>query len=466
MSTMYPDYRYIGQKWVKKIPIHWENKRLKAILAMRIERNNPVKTDNILSLTAAQGVVPYAEKEGSGGNKPKDDLSKYNIAHENDLLVNCMNVVSGAAGVSKYFGAISPVYYALYPRSTENVWYYHYIFRLMPFQRSLIGLGKGILMHESDSGKLNTVRMRISMDYLGNVLLPVPPREEQDQIVRFLDWKVSGINKLINIRKRQIAEMEEIKRSKIGLLIMGQQQNVPYKETAVSWVKIIPAHWAEKSLVQVAEEQQIKNAGMIEDNLLSLSYGKIINKDINSTDGLLPASFEGYQIVYDGNIILRLTDLQNDHRSLRTGLVTQTGIITSAYTCLKVRCNILPEYLQLQLHIADLCKVFYGMGGGVRQSIGFKEIRKLIVAVPSIEEQQHILECVRGVEEPVNHAIQKNRDIIAGLEDLKTRLISDVVTGKIDVRDVKIPSFDMVEEDIDEEISEEIVEANQKTEAE
>ena len=275
------------------------------------------------------------------------------------------------------------------------------------------------------------------------------------------NWKVSGINKLINIRKRQIAELEEIKRSKIGLLIMGQQQNVPYKETAVSWVKTIPAHWAEKSLVQVAEEQQIKNAGMIEDNLLSLSYGKIINKDINSTDGLLPASFEGYQIVYDGNIILRLTDLQNDHRSLRTGLVTQTGIITSAYTCLKVRGNILPEYLQLQLHVADLCKVFYGMGGGVRQSIGFKEIRKLIVAVPSIEEQQHILECVRSVEKPVNHAIQKNRDIIAGLEDLKTRLISDVVTGKIDVRDVKIPEFNMVEEDIEDEM----LEDNDETDA-
>ena len=92
------------------------------------------------------------------------------------------------------------------------------------------------------------------------------------------------------------------------------------------------------------------------------------------------------------------------------------------------------------------------MGGGVRQSIGFKEIRKLIVAVPSIEEQQHILECVRGVEEPVNHAIQKNRDIIAGLEDLKTRLISDVVTGKIDVRDVKIPEYEFVEEDAEDAI--------------
>ena len=176
MCVVYSSYKYIGQKWVLEIPEHWGIKRLKAIFSMRTERNSPVVTDNILSLTAKQGVVPYSKKEGVGGNKPKDDLSKYNIARENDLIVNCMNVVSGAAGVSRYFGAISPVYYALYLRAEENVWYYHHIFRLLPFQRSLIGLGKGILMHESDSGKLNTVRMRISMDYLGNVLLPVPPR--------------------------------------------------------------------------------------------------------------------------------------------------------------------------------------------------------------------------------------------------------------------------------------------------
>ena len=90
---------------------------------------------------------------------------------------------------------------------------------------------------------------------------------------------------------------------------------------------------------------------MVEDNLLSLSYGKVIDKDINTTDGLLPASFEGYQIVEPGNIILRLTDLQNDHKSLRTGLVTRRGIITSAYTCLETRDDILPEYLQLELHV-------------------------------------------------------------------------------------------------------------------
>lgn len=178
MNKAYTSYTPINQKWAKQIPSHWDAKRMKAVFAMRKERNNPIVTENILSLTAKQGVVPYAEKEGTGGNKPKSDLTQYNVCHENDLLVNCMNVVSGAAGVSRYYGAISPVYYAFYPHKDENIWYYHYIFRLLPFQRSLVGLGKGILMHESEDGTLTSVRMRISMDYLGNVLLPVPPREE------------------------------------------------------------------------------------------------------------------------------------------------------------------------------------------------------------------------------------------------------------------------------------------------
>ena len=162
---------------------------------------------------------------------------------------------------------------------------------------------------------------------------------------------------------------------------------------------------------------------------------------------MLPASFEGYQIINSGNRVLRLTDLQNDHRSLRTGLATQRGIITSAYTCLKARDNILPEYLQLQLHVADLSKVFYGMGGGVRQSIGFKDIRRLIVAIPPLDEQKNILNEVNGIEVPINDVIAKYQNIILSLEELKTKLSTDVVTGKIDVRDVVIPEYEVVDED-------------------
>lgn len=99
-------YQDVSEIWVDKIPSHWEMLRLKRILQIRKEKNNPVVTDFILSLTASQGVVPVAEKEGAGGNKPKDDLTKYSVARKNDLLVNCMNVVAGSAGVSKWDGAI------------------------------------------------------------------------------------------------------------------------------------------------------------------------------------------------------------------------------------------------------------------------------------------------------------------------------------------------------------------------
>ena len=268
-----------------------------------------------------------------------------------------------------------------------------------------------------------------------------------------MDWKVSKINKLINIKQKQIEKLEEIKRSKIAITVMGQDLDFHRKDTLISWTKSIPVHWSEVTLIQVAEEQQIKNTGMMENNLLSLSYGKVINKDINSTDGLLPTSFEGYQIVNTGNIIMRLTDLQNDHRSLRTGLVTQKGIITSAYVCLKTRSNVLAEYLQLELHVADLCKVFYGMGGGVRQSIGFKDIRNLLVAIPPLDEQQKILKSVCKIENLINTTIKKTKEVIVLLNEFKNSLIADVVTGKIDVRGIKVPDYEFVAENADSDIN-------------
>jgi type I restriction enzyme S subunit len=150
------------------------------------------------------------------------------------------------------------------------------------------------------------------------------------------------------------------------------------------------------------------------------------------------------------SIILRLTDLQNDHKSLRTGLATQTGIITSAYTCLKVRQGMLPEYLQLQLHVADLCKVFYGMGGGVRQSIGFPNIKRMLIAVPPYEEQQFIVRRTKEIEDEINKSINNYKEMILVLQEAKGTLISNVVTGKIDVRNVVIPDYEHVDDVADE----------------
>lgn len=424
--------------WLGTIPDHWQVSKLRQVLSPFSEKNHPDMP--LLSVVREKGVIiRNVESKEENHNYVPDDLSNYKLVKQGQFTMNKMKAWQGSYGVSKYDGIVSPAYFVFNFKCDINRDFFNAAIRSKAYVSYFGQASDGIRVGQWD----------LSMARMKDIPFLVPPREEQDQIVRFLDWKVSSINKLIRIRKRRIEELEAIKRSSIGYLVMGQTQSIPQRGTAISWVKTIPAHWNEKSLIQVAEEQQIKNAGTVEDNLLSLSYGKIINKDIKTTDGLLPSSFEGYQIVHDGNIILRLTDLQNDHKSLRTGLVTQTGIITSAYTCLKVRCNILPEYLQLQLHVADLCKVFYGMGGGVRQSIGFKEIRKLVIAIPPVEEQQHILDRVHIIEKPINCAIQNSRDIIAELENLKMRLISDTVTGKIDVRGIEIPEYEFVDEDID-----------------
>ena len=422
----------------------WNSDRLATLFAENKEQNSGCEVQHALQFKFGS-IIPKPE------TKIDDSLletwKKYTIVHPDDIMINGLNLnydfVTFRIGLVQEDGIITSAYISLRPRDGVNAKFYNYYFKALDARKIFHGLGTGI-------------RLTLSYKELKNVVLPIPPRTEQDQIVRFLDWKVSAINKLIGIRRKEIQELEEMKRSKIGAIVMGQSR-MQQKKSDITWVDTIPINWEEKPLIQYAYERCIKNVGMVEDNLLSLSYGKVIDKDINTTDGLLPASFEGYQIVEPGNIILRLTDLQNDHKSLRTGLVTRRGIITSAYTCLETRDDILPEYLQLELHVADLCKVFYGMGGGVRQSIGFKDIKRMIIAIPPLSEQHEILDLIHDIDAPIDKQKEQYLKIINELEELKKVIISDVVTGKIDVQNVTVPEYEHVDDiaDIDSEGDEE-----------
>src|SRR5690606_33969298 len=142
-------------------------------------------------------------------------------------------------------------------------------------------------------------------------------------------------------------------------------------------------------LLGLVSEARRSNKGMRESNLLSLSYGRIVQRDIDSSDGLLPESIETYQIVESDDIVFRLTDLQNDKRSLRSGLVTERGIITSAYLAVTPR-DMDPRFLAYAMRDTDLRKVFYSMGGGLRQSMKFSDMKWLPVVTPSRQEQSAI----------------------------------------------------------------------------
>lgn len=163
------------------------------------------------------------------------------------------------------------------------------------------------------------------------------------------------------------------------------------KDSGIEWIGSVPSHWRVHTLYQLVNQVKNKNSDLQEKNLLSLSYGKIKRKDIDSPDGLLPASFDGYNIIEAGDIVLRLTDLQNDHTSLRVGLATERGIITSAYTTLHPIDMNNSKYLYYLIHAFDLKKGFYGMGSGVRQGLNYAEVKELRVVLPNQDEQNAIV---------------------------------------------------------------------------
>lgn len=241
-----------GVAWINTIPKEWKLKKIKYALKNRNENNNPIRSKNILSLTAKQGVIPLEEKEG-GGNKPKEDYSAYKLAYPNDIVMNSMNVLSGSVGLSKYFGCVSPVYYMLRPiDEKDDVRYYNYIFQTTVFQRSLLGLGNGILMKESDNGKLNTIRMRIPLDKLGNLLIPVPDSSIQRKIADYLDSIIPNIDMLLADIEKQIETLEEYKKSIITEAVTkGLDPDVEMKDSGIEWIGMIPNEWECKKIKYV-----------------------------------------------------------------------------------------------------------------------------------------------------------------------------------------------------------------------
>jgi type I restriction enzyme S subunit len=202
-------------------------------------------------------------------------------------------------------------------------------------------------------------------------------------------------------------------------------------ETSIPWIGQVPTDWDIKPLFSVATENKIKNKERNE-NVLSLSYGRIIRRDLSKNFGLLPENFDGYQVVETGYIIIRSTDLQNDKKSLRVGLVKENGVITSAYIGLSPSNTIHPEYLFYYLNMCDLKKVFYSLGGGLRQSLRFEEFKRFPVIVPLIEEQKLISRYLDKKTNQVDSLIDKIQRKIELLKEQRTSLINQCVTKGID----------------------------------
>lgn len=274
----------------------------------------------------------------------------------------------------------------------------------------------------------------ISQSKIKNQFYYRPQLSEQKVIANFLDSKCSEIDAISADIQKEIETLEQYKRSVITEAVTkGLNPDAEMKDSGIEWVGNIPAHWDVHPLYYYFSERKRKNYLGEEQNLLSLSYGKVIRKDINTSEGLLPDSFNGYNIIEPGDIVLRLTDLQNDKRSLRTGLVTEHGIITSAYVTLKAAKEVVPEYFHYLLHAYDVMKVLYNMGNGVRQGLNYSELSKLHIVAPPIDEQKNIAAYLDAKCKEIESIIESKKQQLTVIDSYKKSLIYEYVTGKKEV---------------------------------
>lgn len=204
------------------------------------------------------------------------------------------------------------------------------------------------------------------------------------------------------------------------------------KDSGIEWVGMIPAHWHIKVLFQLVSQVKNKNKDLSETNLLSLSYGKIKRKNIDDTEGLLPASFDSYNIIENNDIVLRLTDLQNDHTSLRVGRATERGIITSAYITIRPTNSRMSEYLYYLLHSFDIKKGFYGMGSGVRQGLNYDEVKMLKLPLPPLNEESAIAAYLDTQCAKIDEIIAQAKASIEDYKQWKASIICEAVTKGLD----------------------------------
>lgn len=424
---MYREMKDSGVEWIGEIPKDWDLKNIKSVLAERNESNNPMKTDFILSLTKERGVIPYSEK-GDMGNKSKEDYTGYKLAYPKDIVLNSMNIIIGSVGISDYFGAVSPVYYMLYPRNEgECVEYFNYIFQTKEFQNNLRGYGNGIM----------ELRMRIQMSKLNTILIPYTSIKEQVEIANYLDKKVSQIDTIISKQKRLIEKYKAYKQSLITETVTkGLDKNVPMKDSGIEHIGSLPNNWKVIKIKYLLEERNDKSVtGEGEPLSMSQKYGLIKTKDMEIIPNMTSS--------YIGNKSVLCGDLVFNKLKAHLGVFAFSryeGLVSPDYAVYYSKGNSNVKFLEFlfktQSYINEFKKYSKGVGQGLTR-LYTNDLFNIKCALPKIQEQNIIVEYIENKFNTIDSAISKKEQLIEKLESYKKSLIYECVTGKRDVRVVE-----------------------------
>lgn len=424
-----------NEYWMGKIPSSWETKKIKFVLSQRNENNIPIKSTEILSLTAKQGVIPYSEKDG-GGNKPKQDFSAYKLTYPGDIVMNSMNILSGAVGLSKYMGCISPVYYALRAKyKKDDVRFFYYVFANKVFQQSLLGLGNGILMKQSDNGNFNTIRMRIPIEKLNNLSVPYPSSNIQQQIADYLDHKTAEIDGLIDKMNTQIDLMQRYKHAAISNgIIKGIDSNPTLKNSDVDYIPTLNIDWKITKLGYICHKLT-RPFDPTDTALICSNQGKVIERS-DSASGIMVSGDNTMQGIKNGDIAIHGMDTW--HGAI--ALSNKNGKITRVvHVCESTEDNRFIVYYLQHLAFQGVYKLISnGVRGNTSDFRSWEKVKNIYIPIPeSKQEQSRICDYLDELTSRIDKTIKIKQQQINQLIQYKNSLIFEYVTGKKQVNEVE-----------------------------
>ena len=455
MFKPYEEYKKVDLPWLDKIPSQWSIKRAKTLFYVFDERSN-TGTEELLSVSQNYGVVH--RKNINVTMFKAESYVGYKLCYPNDLVVNSLWAWQYGLGISKYKGIISTAYSVYRFRDTKkyNPKFYDYYTRSASYHWEMRIRSKGLWKS----------RYQLSDSSFMDSPMLIPPREEQNQIVRFLDWKLAKINKLIRSKKKQIALLNEQKQVIINnALTKGLDSHAKLKESGISGLGSIPSSWSVKPLKYWAKSNlQSLNSSTEADfefdylDISSVGFGYVKQEPVHYRFDEAPS--RARRVVKYGDTIIS---------TVRTYLRSmcfidhdiEHCIVSTGFSVLSpIKETVLPEILSYALS-SD-----YFVNEVIKNSIGVsypaindKKLLSLKVALPStIEEQLQLYNEIKSKTTLLDKGILSIKQQVTRLEEYRTRLISDVVTGKVDVRDIEIPEYEAdSDETIDDEIDDNLV---------
>lgn len=429
---------------MEEIPFHWKETYLSHAYSLSSDTGHT--EEQLLSVFLDKGVVSYSSTDQKQVHKPSEDMSKYQLVNPGDFVINNQQAWRGSVGISRYKGIVSPAYYIWRPREDNNPYYMNYLFRDHYIIDQFVLASKGV----------GSIQRQVYVPYMKRIILSIPPREEQNQIVRYLDWQVSKINKLIHGYQRQIKLLEERRQTVIDRAVTkGVRQGRQMHSIQANWMGDIPADWKMIPSKRLFLESKERKHPDDKPATASQKYGIILQEDYMKSENkrivIATQGLDDWKHVEPDNFVISL-------RSFQGGIERSEifGCVTWHYIVLLPQKYVVPRYFKWLLKSKSYIKALQGTSEFIRdgQDLRYSNFVKVDLPLIPASEQEEIADYIEQETAKIDRAIPVLEKEIELLKEYRTRLISDVVTGQMDVRNVEVPEY-TPEEDIAEEAPEE-----------